>query len=857
MKHPAAYISDHLLVCLTLAFISGIALAPLINFPAAALSCLGFGLPLFLVLPAVLHLFGWRKTVLCLLLPLFACLGCHHGLAALQAPKGAGHLYHLIPGKTEAVVSGTLKAMAEFDGMTSQVILSADHLRFADAPEMLPTTGKIILRLPGPWPSRLSPGDRLLVRADLKRPDSSRTPGVFDYGQYLAEKGIWTSGFVRSPLFLEKIQEKPSLLHRLRFLPEKIRVRIGSHIDSAVAAELSGVYRAILIGDYSRVDPATLESFKGSGTMHILSISGLHMTVIGTLVYAVLYWLFSRFEILLLHYPLRKWAGLSCIPVLLGYGLLAGINTPVFRAVIMSCLVIVAISTDRRKSPSALLACAALIILIVDPLQLINASFQLSFLATMAILFLFPVLKNLVQADTAAGPPTTRQRLGNWLVAGLLVSTVATLATIPVTLYAFNRFSPVGLLANIFVEPLICLWSLPAGFLAIPFLFLEPEISTWLFRIGAAGLGIAVDGVKFFSSLPHATLWLPPPPIWLIAVYYVGFLGCTLWGKLARVSAWSFAAILTVGLALMLHPPSLLRKNTTGFLQVSFLDVGQGSATLLEFPSGLTVLIDGGGPFSATSSVGERIIAPYLWYKGVRKLDAVVITHPDADHYNGLGFILRHFSPARLWVRDTTGHDDNFRQLIRLAEEEQIAVIVPKDGEHLDGATSSDRLECLTNISAETAASSPPESRDPANAGIVVKACSGRRCVLLPGDIGRTFESLLIRHDYDLSADILLAPHHGSRTSNSPEFLAAVSPTIMVVSAGRSGRGHFPHGGLEDDCRRLGIGLLTTPSLGTLEVSAGPEHLRVFGYAREHDNPLYPFQPVMVSETRQARPEQR
>lgn len=853
MKHPAAYISDHLLVCLTLAFISGITLAPLLNLPAAAVSFLGFSLLLFLMLPALLHLFGWRKTVLCLFLPFFAGLGCHHGLIALQAPKGAEHLYHRIDGKTEAVVSGTLTALAEFDGMTSQVILRADYLRFSDAPEMLPTIGKVILRLPGPWPGGLNPGDRLLVRADLKRPDGSRTPGVFDYSQYLAEKGIWISGFIRSPLFLEKIQEKPSLLHRLRFLPEQIRAKIGSHIDSAVPAELSGVYRAILIGDYSRVDDATLESFKGSGTLHILSISGLHMTVIGTLVFASLYWLFSRFEKLLLHYPIRKWAGLLCIPVLLGYGLLAGMNTPVFRAVIMSCLVIVAISTNRRKSPSALLACAALVILIVDPLQLFNASFQLSFVATMAILFLFPILKNLVQANAAAGPPTAKQILVNWLVAGLLVSAVATLATVPVTLYAFNRFSPVGLVANLFVEPLICLWSLPAGFLSIPFLFVEPEISTWLLRIGAVGLGVAVHGVTFFSSLPHSTLWLPPPPLWLIAVYYLGLFGCILWGKLPRVWSWSMAAVLTVGLLLMLYPPAGLRRTTVDSLQLSFLDVGQGSATLLEFPSGLTVLIDGGGPSSATSSVGERIIAPYLWYKGIQKLDAVVITHPDADHYNGLDFILRHFSPGKLWVRDTIGHDDNFRQLIRQAGEERIAVMVPKDGERLDNGTTSDRFECLTNISAETAASGPPDSRDLANAGIVVKACSGQRCALFPGDIGRTLEYSLIRHGYDLSADILLAPHHGSRTSNSPEFLAAVSPTLMVVSAGRTGRGHFPHSGLEEDCRRLGITLLTIPRLGTLETSASSEHLRVFGYAREHDNPLYPFQPVLVSETTKTR----
>jgi competence protein ComEC len=850
VKHPASYISDHLLVCLTLAFISGIAIAPRLSLSATTTSGLGLGLLLFLIPPALLHLLGRRKTVLCLLLPFFAALGCYHALVALQPPKGANHVFHRSNGKTEAVVVGTLVALAEFDGTTSQVILSAEHLRFADTPDLLPTVGKILLRLPGPWPVELTPGDRLVVRADLKRPDSSRTPGVFDYAQYLAQKDIWMNGFVRSPLFLEKLPEKQSLLHTLRYLPEKIRARIGNHIDTAVPTELSGVYRAILIGDYSRVDDATLESFKGSGTMHILSISGLHMTVIGTLLYALFYWLFCRSEKLLLHYPLRKWAGLLCIPVLLGYGLLAGMNTPVFRAVIMSCMIIIAICTDRRKSPSALLAWAAMIILVADPLQLLNASFQLSFVATMAILFLFPVLKKLVLADATVPTSTVKRIVVNWLVAGLLVSAVATLATTPITLYAFNRFSPVGLLANLIVEPLICLWSLPAGFLSIPFLFLQPEISTWFLRIGAVGLGGAIHCATFFSSLPLSTLWLPPPPIWLMAVYYAGLLGCTQWGRLTRMWSWFSVAVLTVGLLLMLHPPAFLRRSTADFLQLSFIDVGQGNATLLEFPSGLTVLIDGGGSSSASSSVGERVIAPYLWYKGIRKLDAVVITHPDADHYNGLGFILEHFSPTTLWVRDRSGHDDNFRQLLRLAEQGQVAVVVPRDGERLVSEKKSDSLQCITNISGDFATSDVPDSRNLANTGIVVKACSQQRCALFPGDIGRAVEYSLIRSGYDLTADILLAPHHGSITSNSPEFLAAVSPAVMVVSAGRTGRGHFPHDRLQDDCDRQGITLLTTSRQGTLETLVGPKLLQVFGYARREDNPLQPFQRTMVSKTR-------
>lgn len=846
MKHTAGYIAEHLLPVVTLAFMGGIALAGQINLAGAYLFYYCTALLAALTLLVVLHLFNRSRLTICLFVPFIGALGWCHGSVHLQLPGPAHHIYHAIESKTDAVLIGTMAAMPGYDGKTSLVTIKAHSIRRQEDTALIATKGLVLLRLQGPWPADISPGDTLAIRTELKRPQSFRTEGVFDYARYLARKNIWITGFVRSPLLLHKISQPQSVLHRARYLPERIRTTIGEKIDHAVSPNISGIYRAILLGDRSHVDADTLEIFKASGTMHILAISGLHMAVIAFITYSVLFWLLSRSERLLLNFTVKKWAAFLSLPVLLGYGLLAGLNTPVFRAVIMSTVVIIAVCSDRQKSPGALLASAAMLILAIDPLQLYTVSFQLSFAAITGILFLLPVLKNLLNLSPQSGHnPSLYEKSAHWLVAALLVSLVACLATAPITLYAFNRFSLVSPLANLFIEPLICLWSLGLGLFGLLFMFIHSEIASFFLQAGALGINATIHIGAFFSSWPFSSIWSPTPPAWLIAGYYLCLIMIIYSGwKRIRLLVPTLLA-LTACIVLFFYPMGRNPGGKGGFFRITYLDVGQGTASLVEYPSGFRALIDGGGSSFAATSVGERIIAPFLWKQGIRAIDAIVITHPDADHYNGLSFINDRFSPEVIWSKGREGHDDNFKTLIRLAQQFGINVLIPTAGDGLPAGEQS--LVCVANLTDEENGESHSGSQS-RNDGIVVKACAAELCALFPGDIDRASERFLVDRGLALQAEFLLSPHHGSITSNSNEFLATVAPRYLLVSAGRSGKGHFPHSGLAAECDRQQIALYTTAEQGTLQIIADENGYQLYAYKRKGNNPLLSYHPVLLDE---------
>jgi len=796
VNHILRQCSYHLLPTITSAFILGITSTSFL--PHESPPSFAITLTLFVLLLAVTvsYLLKKNSELFLLLLPLFFIIGFIHAQSHSSPPAQNNHIWNIIREKQEAIIVGTLAAMPGYNGKMSSMRIAAHYLRLKEWRDLTPVSGNILLRMDGPLPEQFYPGDTLVVRGEIKRPTGFISPGSFDFSRYLARRNIWITGFVRSPLFLRKIAADDSFAHYLRYLPEKIRSKIGRKIDAGLSPEVSSLYRAILLGDRSRISETVLEQFKASGIMHILAISGIHMGIIGALLFALFYRTLSLSTRLLLSINVKKSAALLCLPVLVFYAMLTGLNPPVIRSVIMSSAVIAAVCIDRKRSAEELLFLAAFLILIFSPLQLFTASFQLSFSAVAAIIFLLPLLKRLFPGTAAE--QSERHfivKMSAWAVAGLLVSVAATLATAPLSLFYFNRLSLIGPLANIIVEPLICLWSLSLGFMAIPFIFLLPPVANFLLHTGSYGLQFTLYFVHFCSSLPYASLRLPTPPPWLIFLYYLILLNLIYTTMKTGKFQFLRAAPLCIVIFLFFLPPSSFTNTKNRVFSISVLDVGQGSSTFLEFPSGYRALIDGGGSSYLSTGVGERVIAPYLWKKGISKIDAIIVTHPDADHYNGLPFIIKHFSPAKIWLNSPAGHDRFFKNFLWLAKKEGTIAEIATDNLLLKKPP--EEIRCIANTSRWPKSEYARGGTRKENSGLIIRVCAQGTCMLFPGDIGKGIELLLSEKKYQLRCSLLLSSHHGSATSNSPAFLQAANPDYMIVSAGKGRRNIFPHPGLE------------------------------------------------------------
>jgi competence protein ComEC len=758
----------------------------------------------------------------------------------MQVPQSAQHMYNLIDGKKEAVLLGHLQEMVSSNGEFTRAVMKVLSLQIQGEDKSRPAEGFVQLSMRGTWPENILPGEMFLVRGNVKRPRSFHTPGAFDYARYLAQKDIWITGFIRSPLFITKVDEQKTVTQQLKYLHQRVRTHIGSFLDINLQEDKAAAYRALLLGDRSRVSEDTLELFKAGGVFHILAISGLHLSVIAVLLYAMLYFLLSRSEKLLLYFPVKKIVAFLTIPLLVVYAMLAGMNSPVTRAVIMSSIVLIALCSDRKKSPAALVSIAALIILIQDPNTLFTVSFQLSFAAISAILLTIPLLEKILKKEQQGKQQRpVLLKLGQYILSLFVVSIAATLATAPFSISTFHRISFVGPLANIFVEPLICLWTLPAGMISLVTMGTLPQISCFFLNVGYSAFDLTLNILGWLTRFPFANVYMATPP----TLFYLCFFLCCFAGFFFSISrSWKTRTIVSAATLLpilLFSSLPLLKKPQTS--TVSFIDLGQGSSTFIETPN-KRILIDGGGSSFSDKRVGETVIAPFLWSQGIGNIDTVIITHPDSDHYNGLQFIIDHFAPREIWLRDTQGHDRDYKNLIENAADQGITLITGEAGVKITDKTF--QLHCIENLY-ETDFNKTTQS-GASNGGLILQACFDTFCFLFPGDINKKMEHDLLRRKADLGSQVLLAAHHGAKTSNSLPFLAAVRPSYTVVSSARSSTGYFPHASFLRKCKQQGIRVFTTQNDGTIEFKLAPQMVQINGSTKFKANPLYPLQTTSI-----------
>jgi competence protein ComEC len=791
----------------------------------------------------------------------------------VKAPDTPDHLYNLIPKRQMATLDGILAKMPvvrhSSRGYKSSLLMRIKYLHQAPPfPETFDNQAKIakgliLLHLNGFLPENIEPGDRFVVKALVSRVTSFSTPGTFNYKTFLANRSIWVNGWIESPVNIIKLHDTVSSVqfanfNRLRYLPERIRANISSFLDKSLNQPSRGLYKAIIIGDRSDLSPSVLENFTKSGCVHILAISGVHMGLLSLLVIGVLTWLLKRSTWIILHIPVIKIAtGTALLPLLI-YALIAGFNTPVVRSLLMTSVFVIALLFDRPGSLPTHILLAALAILIWNPTSLGNVSFQLSFGAVIAIGMIYPKLYQYFFHDQTDNPLTKSYQINTtgkhhamaqifskvsmttkkWLLSGLILTTAAMLGTLPIIIFHFNRFSLVSPLTNLIVEPLVCLWSLVLGIVACLFIPFAPWFAKTLLQYGSWGLTGAERICAFFGSLPFSSYWLSTPTVIEIIFYYLFLTNLILYLYNYRYlqNYWlRFATFLLLCLLISAGYPKLT-KHFDLSTSVSFLDVGQGTATLIQLPHDRNILIDGGGAFSDRFNIGERVIAPFLWKNKINRLDGLVITHPHADHFNGLPFIIQRFRPKIIWVNGDQEKYQDYIRLLKLANQLDIEIKTPSSEMLLitSGNASLRNISISSSIADESfipiSDTRYKQLNNPNNKSLVLRLDISEFSFLFPGDINSFMEKRLISEKKQLQADVLLAAHHGSRSSNSPDFVNAVDPFYLVISTGRQNPFLFTDPLPIENSSGKDMQVYTTANDGTVTFTASGGKISVSSY---------------------------
>jgi len=799
------WLSRNILLAITCSYILGATGAGQLPHTALALIFIAAGI----LCAAYFFLRKQPGSELSFLMIFFFLVGFIHTGIALQPPGDPSNIYNRISVKSHITLSGTVTGMVTQDEDKSRFELELDRTIYRTGPsagEQLPTTGKIRVTMRGQAPPFLIPGQRILAVATVDRIRNYQTPGIFDYALYMRNLGMYSSGWINSSQFIEPLTPpKQSIPVKIDNLPEKIRQQVSRFIQKKCDPVAGGLYRALLIGDRSGLSPELQEQFAATGCMHLLAISGLHVGLLAFLVYGLLSWIMKRSQWLLLHTHVPTLALILSFPILFLYAFIAGMNTPVFRSLIMAAVLLGAVLVRRQHSILHRIAAAALLILVVHPLSLFMVSFQLSFAALVAIALVYPkILSLFVQNKTDLRQSHWFSALIRWPMTALVISLAATIGTLPLLLYHFNRISPIGPVMNLLIEPLLCFIALPLGLTAIPLISLAPTAAGTLLQLGGIALHWADGLTQWAGRLPFASIWTITPTTGECILYFLLLIFVCTSGHRRKFVLFSLGFLL-----LVLHFTTDFTFPGRRSAEVSYLDVGQGTSTLIENPDGINILIDGGGHSSKRFNVGKNIIAPFLWHKRIRHIDQMIITHPDSDHFNGLGFIVQQFHPGIVYINGQTGETDGYRNLLNLITLKKIPLQQAGKNETLH----EDQLCSLVCVGMPGL---PVENFSENNSSLVLRLQCGSKSFLFPGDIEERAEALLVQQNVQLQADVLLAPHHGSKTSSSRAFIQTVKPKLIVVSAGRSKKGIFPTLGHQQWWRRQGINMLITGIDGTI-----------------------------------------
>ena len=617
-------------------------------------------------------------------------------------------------------------------------------------------------------------GERWRYTVRLKRPRGTANPYGFDYEAWLLERGVRATGYVRPRASAERLVP---MVHRPSYWVERVREDLRTRILDALSNRpYAGVIAALVMGDQRAIPAEQWQTFTRTGVNHLMSISGLHVTMISGIAYAIVRALWRRSARLTLHLPAAKAAVLGGALTAFLYTLLAGFAVPAQRTLYMIVVVAVALWMGASSSASCVLAAALLAVVLLDPWAVTSAGFWLSFGAVAAILF---AVVNRVEQP-------------HWTSAWLRTQAAVTIVLLPLLLALFQQVSLISPVANAIAIPVVSLIVVPLGLAGsvLPFDFV-----LHLAHAVMTGCMVALD---WMSMLPHAVWEQHAPLDWAIAIA----LGGTLWLMLPRgVPARWLGGVACLPLFFIVPQPP-----RPGELRIAVLDVGQGLAIVVQ-TARHALLYDAGPAFGPAADSGNRIIAPYLRAAGVRRLDGMIVSHDDSDHTGGTLSVLQALPVA--WLGSSLSDLDP----LPLVADEAFRCAAGQTWEW-DGV----RFDVLHPQPASYGTALRNNDR-----GCVIKATAPGGSVLIPADIERRSEEALLAGRADLAADVLIAAHHGSRTSSTTAFVEAVRPRHVVFAVGYRNRFGHPHPDIVQRYNAIGAAAYRTDRDGAVLISIPPD----------------------------------
>lgn len=679
---------------------------------------------------------------------------------------------HQLPPELESqdvVVEGMIASLPERNARRTHFEFDVEKL-YQGGTE-LPSPGRILLNWYFP-DAELNAGDKWRLHVRLKRPHSLHNPGGIDYEKWMFHHHIRASGYVRknsgNKLLFSRLWDQP--VNRLReLLAQKISDELGKR-------QYTGIIRALAVGDREDITHKQWQTLIGTGTNHLVAISGLHIGIIAGIAFLLMRRFWSRFPRLSLRWPAPKIGAISGMIAALIYAALAGFSIPTQRSVIMVIVVLGSVLRDRKIRSSHVLGWALLLVLLWDPLGVLAPGFWLSFAAVAAIFY---------------GMGQRLSPRGLWWKWGRIQVLIA-IALMPLLLILFQRVSLISPIANIIAVPWISLVVVPLTLLGTLLILPMPALGGGLLVLANSTMGLVWP---ILNDLVHIDWlqWLQPaPPLW---AYIPAALG-TVWLLAPRGIPGRWLGGVMLAPIVMVKPA----RPQQGEAWFTLLDVGQGLSAVVETATHVLVF-DAGPATRGGFNAGSQVVMPFLRHYGVRRIDTLIVSHGHMDHRGGVSAVLEQSKVKRLLtsVPDMIHWKDG-----------HVESCVKGQNWEWDGV----RFEMLYPIAQQSYRGN--------DASCVLRVKTSRQTVLLPGDIERRSEKSLLKEQApQLPSDIIVAPHHGSNTSSTAAFLKVVHPHYVLFAVGYRNRYGFPKPAVEARYTAEGARLLDSATDGAITFHLG------------------------------------